>query len=186
MLGGAVVAALLGALGSGGALVPTPIGVGPGYRLPAAPTHVLRAERVGPLRCGAEKATRSRAHVELFANRRVLLLPAGIGMAAPRVREGAFVVRAQCSYAVRTRAPTGVIEVVRGRSMTVGDLFRVWGQPLARGRLAGFRGRVRAYVAGSRWRGDVRAIPLRPYAQIVLEVGGYVPPHRFFLFGRTR
>ena len=47
----------------------------------------------------------------------------------------------------------------------------------------GFSGRVRAYVGGEQWRGDVRAIPLRPHAQIVLEVGGYVPPHRFFLFG---
>jgi hypothetical protein len=123
-------------------------------------------------------------HVEVFANRRVLIVPAGIGMAAPLVHDGAYVVRARCSYAVRTRAPTGVVEVVRGRAATIGDLFRVWGQPLTPGRMAGFHGRVHAYVAGTRWRGDVRAIPLRPHAQIVLEVGGYVPPHRFFLFGR--
>ena len=107
-------------------------------------------------------------------------------MMPPLVRDGALVARARCSYDVRTRAPIGIVEVVPGRGVTIGDLFRVWGQPLARDRIAGFRGRVRAYVAGSRWRGDVRAIPLRRYAQIVLEVGGYVPPHRFFLFGRTR
>jgi hypothetical protein len=28
----------------------------------------------------------------------------------------------------------------------------------------------------------VGAIPLRNRRQIVLELGGYVPPHRFFLF----
>lgn len=178
-------AALLGALG-GGALIPTPIGTGPRYRLPAAPTHVLQTARVARFRCETNVAARTRAHVELFANRRVLLLPAGIGMAPALLRDGAYVVRARCSYAVRTRAPTGVLEVVPGRAATIGDLFRVWGQPLARERMAGFRGRVRAYVAGTAWRGDVRAIPLRPYAQIVLEVGGYVPPHRFFLFGRKR
>jgi hypothetical protein len=186
VFGGAVVAALLGALAGGGASIPTPIGAGPQYRLPAAPAAILRGERVGPLRCETQAAGRTRAHVELFANRRVLVLPAGIGLAAPLVRDGAYVVRGRCSYAVRTRAPTGVVEVAAAPSLTVGDLFRVWGQPLGRSRLAGFRGRVRAYVAGAAWRGDVRAISLRPYAQIVLELGGYVPPHRFFLFGRHR
>jgi hypothetical protein len=54
---------------------------------------------------------------------------------------------------------------------------------LSRSRLAGFRGRVLAFVSGIRWRGDVRAIPLARHAQIVLEIGSYIRPHRFFLFG---
>jgi hypothetical protein len=124
------------------------------------------------------------AHIELFANRRVLLVPAGVGMAAPLRREGAYVVGSRCSYAVRTTAPTGVVEVARGANATIGSLFRLWGQPLTGSRLASFRGRVRAYVAGVLWRGDVRMIPLARHAQIVLEVGGYVRPHRFFLFRR--
>jgi hypothetical protein len=37
-------------------------------------------------------------------------------------------------------------------------------------------------VGGRRWLGDVRAIPLKRHAQIVLEIGGYVPPHARFLF----
>jgi hypothetical protein len=123
--------------------------------------------------------------VELFANRRVLLLPAGIGMAPPLVRDGAYVVRARCSYALRTTAPTGVIEVAPGVAPKLGDLFGLWGQPLTGSRLAGFRGLVHAYVAGRRWQGNVRAIPLRRHAQIVLEIGGYVRPHAFFLFGRA-
>ena len=108
-------------------------------------------------RCGATARPRVRAHVELFANRRVLILPAGIGMAPPLARDGAYVTRARCSYAVRTTTPTGVIEVVAAKNATIGDLFRVWGQPLTRARLAGFRGRVHAYVAGSRWRGPWHA-----------------------------
>ena len=182
MLGGAVVVALLGALG-GGAPSPTPIGVGPLYRLPAAPARVARGAPVGGFRCGTAGARRVLAHVELFADRRVLLIPAGVGMAPPLTRDGAYVTGSRCSYAVRTTAPTGVVEVARGVKATVGDLFRVWGQPLSRSRLAGFPGRVRAYVAGVPWRGNVRAIPLARHAQIVLEVGGYVRPHRFFLFG---
>jgi hypothetical protein len=41
---------------------------------------------------------------------------------------------------------------------------------------------VRAYVAGRRWRGPLGAIPLRRHAQIVLELGRFVPPHGFFRF----
>jgi len=178
-----VVAALLAVLG--GAPVPTPIGVGPRYRLPAAPARILQAAPVGRFGCARLARVRWRAHVEVFANRRVLVLPAGVGMAPPLVRDGAYVVGARCSYALRTTAPTGVIEVVPGSAATIGDLFRIWGQPLAPTRLAGFRGRVQAYVAGRVWRGDLRAIPFRRHAQIVLEVGGYVRPHAFFLFGRT-
>jgi hypothetical protein len=41
---------------------------------------------------------------------------------------------------------------------------------------------VLAFVGGKRWRGDVRAIPLTRHAQVVLELGGYVPPHPRYLF----
>jgi hypothetical protein len=48
--------------------------------------------------------------------------------------------------------------------------------------MASFRGPVTAFVAGERVAGDPAAIPLRDGAQIVLQVGGFVPPHRTFLF----
>jgi hypothetical protein len=64
----------------------------------------------------------------------------------------------------------------------LGDLFAVWGQPLSRRRLAAFRGRVEAYLDGARWRRDPRRIPLRRHAQVVLEVGGQVPPHARYRF----
>jgi len=186
VLAGLVAAASLIGTGGSGALIPTPIGVGPGYRLEATSAAVRAAAPVRRLRCNAASAPRVYAHVELFARRRVLLLPAGIGMAPPLVRDGAYVVGARCSYAIRTTAPTGVVEVARGTNATLGDLFAVWGEPLSATRLAGFRGRVTAFVAGQRVPGDVRAIPLTRHAQIVLEVGGYIPPHRVFLFGAGR
>jgi hypothetical protein len=181
-------AAVLGAvlIGLGGP-IPTPIGVGPRYHPPAAPTHVLRGEPVGGLRCRADGA-RFGVHVELFAHGRVVIVPAGIGVAAPRRRVGAFVRPRGCSYAVRTTGPTGVLEVRRGARLTLGRLFAVWRQPLSATRLAGFSTRrsapVRAYVAGWRWRGRLGAIPLTWHAQIVLELGRFVPPHRSFRFPR--
>jgi len=138
---------------------PTPIGAAPQFHPPAA-THPIGLRCSGP---------RHGVHLELFARNRVVIVPAGIS-----------------SRCLRTRWPIGVIEA-RGRQ-TLGDFFRVWGQPLSPTRLAGFRTTaarpVRAYVSGRRWRGRLGAIPLTPHAQIVLELGRYVPPKKIFLFPR--
>lgn len=154
--------------------IPTPIGVGPRFHPPATTVAVLRGEPVGTQRC-AVGGGRFGVHVELFARGRVVIVPAGIGV-SPR----------RCSYPVRTLEPTGVIEVRRGSRLLLGDFFRIWGQPLSTTQLAGFRttgsAPVRAYVAGRRWRGPLRSIPLRRHAQIVLELGPFIPPHRAFLF----
>jgi hypothetical protein len=158
--------------------IPSPIGVGPRYH--PAPAALPLAG----LRCADEERPRFGVHLELFAERQVVIVPAGIGVAPPLRRQGAYVLGGRCSYPVRTREPTGVIEVERGASLTLGQLFAVWGQPLSRTRLAGFasRGPILAFVGGRRQLGDPRAIPLRPHAEIVLELGGYVPPHSSFLF----
>jgi hypothetical protein len=169
---------------SAGRPIPTPIGVTREYRLPASSAAVRAGRPVGGFACASASPRRFRVHVELFARKLVLLLPAGIGVSPPLRREGAYVLGGRCVYPLRTREPTGVIEVGAARPVTVGDLFRVWGQPLSAERLAGFRtaGRVQAYVNGRRVDGDPRAIPLRRHDEIVLEIGGYVPPHTSYLF----
>jgi hypothetical protein len=153
--------------------IPTPIGVGPRFHPPAATVAVIRAEPVGRFRC-VSGGRRYGVHLEVFARGRVVIVPAGIGVARG------------CSYPTRTLEPTGVIEVRRGQRLALGDFFRIWGQPLSSRRLVGFgttgSAPVRAYVAGRRWRGSVGSIPLRRHAQIVLELGAFIPPHRAFLF----
>ena len=184
---GAALAGALAAVSSAVAAGPiaTPIGLGPLFHPRAAGEAVLQAHPIGTHRClGAGK--RDGVHVELFARGRVVIVPAGIGVAAPRVQTGAYVEPRGCSYAARTLEPTGVIETRRGSQLTLGDAFRIWGQPLSPTRLAGFAttrsSPVRAYLGGRRWHGPLRSIPLRRHAQIVLEVGRYIPPHRSFLF----
>ena len=158
---------------------PWPIGVGPGFRLRAAPAAVLAGEPVGPFRCrrGGE---RYGAHLELFVRRQVLIVPGGIGVARPWREHLARLTPGGCTYAARTLEPTGVIEL--RRPLTLGALFRIWGQPLGPTRFAGFRGRVLAFVGGKQRRGDPRTIRLTPHAQVVLELGGYIPPHPRYLF----
>jgi hypothetical protein len=171
---------------SAGDPIPTPIGVGPGFHPGPTSRAVAAARPAGRHVCGAAVQQRVRAHLELFAQRRVVIVPAGIGVAPPlRMRNG-FVVRGRCSYPVRTVEPTGVIEVDSSLRPTLGDLFAVWGRRLGPNRLLSFAGPVQAFVAGKRWHGDPRRIPLRRHAQIVLEVGGYIPPHRSYLFGVGR
>jgi len=138
---------------------PWPIGVGPRYHpAPGArPVLPCKSAPAGTV-----------VHVELFARRRVVIVPAGIG----RTRT--------CTYPTWTDAPTGVVSV-RG-AHTLGDLFRVWGRRLSSNALLSFRGQVSAFVAGRRVAGDPRAIRLARHAQIVLEIGAYVPPHPSYLF----
>jgi hypothetical protein len=151
---------------------PWPIGPGPRYLPPARSAHVAAGLPVGGLRCG-KPGPAFRLHLELFANRRVVVVPSGIGVGRPG-----------CAYPVRTLAPGGVVEVARGSSLTLADLFHVWGRPLGPHRLASFTSKlpVRAYVGGRLVRRPVGAIPLTRHAEIVLELGAYVAPHSFFLF----
>jgi hypothetical protein len=169
---------------AGGPLPPQApsIGAGKRFRPPSLGARAARAQRIGSLRCARAERPRFGVHLELFAARRVVLVAPGIGVAPPRRRTGAYVSGGHCSYPVRTREPTGVIEVDARARATLGDLFDVWEQPLSRTRMAGFEGHVRAYVAGRRYRAHPRSIPLRRHAQIVLEVGGYVPPHGTYNF----
>jgi hypothetical protein len=163
--------------------VPTPIGVTQEYRLAAESPAVRAGRPVAGLACSRTSPTRLRVHLELFARRLVLLVPAGVGITPPVRRDGAYVRGGRCSYPLRTREPTGVIEVATPGAK-LGDFFRVWGQPLSPRRIAGFRSTkpVLAFVNGRRFSGDPRTIPLRRQDEIVLEIGGYVPPHSSYLF----
>jgi hypothetical protein len=166
-----------------GSQVPRTLGRGPAFRPAALGEAAKRGAPVRGLRCAARPRYRYGVHLELFAKRHVVQVPAGIGIAPPWVKEGAYVRSGRCWYPLHTVEPTGVIEVQAGPPPTLGELFDLWGYPLSERRLLSFRAKgVRAFVGGRPWRGDPRSIPLRPHAQIVLEVGGFVPPHPAYRF----
>ena len=163
-----------------------PLGLGPMFRPVALGNRLAAAGApIDGSRCARQAAPDYGAHIELFAQDHEVLVPAGIGIATPQSRRGAFVLGGRCRYPLHTTDPTGVVRVSRaghGPAPTVGQLFRLWGQPLSRHRLAGFRGRVNAFVGGRRWSGDPRNIPLTRHVQIVLELGPAVKPHPLYVF----
>lgn len=155
-----------------------PIGTGPRFHPPVS----------GPVAgsCAAALGPRDGVHVEVFAADRVLLLPAGIGTKPPLTLLDGRITHAACYGALVTLDPTGVIQVRPGAAVTLGAAFRSWGQPLSATRLASFTAppgsQVTVFVNGKRWPGTPPAVPLTRHAEIVLEVGPYVPPHSSYAF----
>jgi len=148
---------------------PWPIGTGARYHPTAANPLVAEGRPFGRFECGGGRTFQ--VHVELFAERRVVIVPPRIGIA-----------RSGCSYPLRTTTPTGVVDVARRGRWTLGDLFAVWGRRLSPSRLLSFTGRVSVYVGGRKRTGDPRLLRLAEHDQIVIQVGGYVAPHPSYLF----
>jgi hypothetical protein len=155
-----------------------PAGVGPRFHPPVT----------GPASgsCEAALGPRDGVHVEVFAADRVLLLPAGIGTRPPRAALDGRITSARCYGALVTLDPTGVVLVRPGARLTLAGLFRSWGEPLSRTRLASFSAptgnEVAVFVNGQIWRGTPAAVPLTRHAEVVLEMGPRVPPHSSYAF----
>jgi hypothetical protein len=161
---------------------PPPVSREPGFVLPAASRPVLHGQAVSGMRCAVRRAVDA-VHVEIFVDRKVLLLPAGIGLRPPLRRAGLTRLSGgACAYPLHTLDPTGTVLVDRSRRRVLGDLFAVWGRRLGARRLLSFAGRVHVFRNGREWQGDPRRVPLRRHDSVVLEVGGYVPPHARYLF----
>jgi hypothetical protein len=151
-----------------------PIGHGAAFHPPA------RGPVPGACRSGL--GPREGAHVEVFARDRVVLVAAGIGVRGPVTRSAGRITGARCYGDLVTLEPTGVVLVRPGTPATLADLFRAWGQTLTADRLLSFRGRVRVYVDGRPRPGLPWTTPLRRHAEIVVQVGPYVPPHPAYHF----
>ena len=155
-----------------------PIGRGPQFHPPA------RGPVIAP--CRRRLGSRDGVHIELFAANRVVIVPAGIGLRGPLRTSAGRITRARCYGQAATLEPTGLVLVRPGSHLTVADLFRSWGQPLSAVRLGPFRAdpghRVEVFVDGRRRSGSPGSVPLVRHAEIVLEVGPHVPPHKSYTF----
>ncbi len=160
------------------ALEARPIGQGARFHPPAIGRVIGGCQRrLGP---------RTGVHVEVFAANRVVLLAAGIGTRPPWRFSAGRISGARCYGELVTLEPTGVVLLRPGLRLSLADLFRGWGEPLSRRRVAAFSApagtRVAVFVDGRRWHGPPAGVPLAEHSEIVVEVGPYVPPHPSYTF----
>jgi hypothetical protein len=136
--------------------------------------------------CTRSLGPRDGVHVEVFGANRVVLIAAGVGTSGPRSFSAGRIVRAGCYGELVTLDPTGLVLIRPGSRLTLADLFHSWGQPLSTHRVASFTtglgATVRVFVDGRARSGPPASVPLSRHAEIVLEVGPYVPPHAAYTF----
>ena len=58
-----------------------------------------------------------------------------------------------------------------GRTFSLGQIFEIWGRPLAKGGALGYQGQLAVLSDGRPFAGDPTALPLTPFEDIVLELG---------------
>jgi hypothetical protein len=133
-------------------------------------------------RCSPALGPRFGVHVEVFGANRVVIVPAGIGIRGRVAVTEGRISSAGCYGSLATLEPTGLVLARPRAALSLGDLFRAWGEPLSPRRLASFGGHTTVFVNGRRWPGPPGEVPLRRHAEIVAEVGPYVPPHASYAF----
>jgi len=131
----------------------------------------------------ATPAVHVHAHLTLIADSVQRAIPMAVGTPDPFVIDN-IVVAARCFYWLHTHDATGIIhlEAPNSSTLTLGNFFAIWGQPLSRMNVGGFQGDVVAYVDSTRYDGDLTAIPITAHEQITLIVGGVpaeIPVYQF-------
>ncbi|GAC1334741.1 MAG: hypothetical protein NVSMB17_16810 [Candidatus Dormibacteria bacterium] len=96
----------------------------------------------------------------------------------------------RCFYWLHTHDRSGLvhIEAPRAQAFTLGQLFDIWGQPLAAtavARLTAPPGQPPVvYVDGKEFLGDPRQVELKRHTEVVIELGKKVPPPTYE-FGKS-
>jgi len=139
---------------------------------------VPSGEPVGGISCDAMEGNRIHIHQHLviFDHGHELTIPPNVGQ--PMMR--------RCIYWLHTHTPDGIIHVEAplDRSFTLGDFFRVWGQPLTKTVAATARAdkgtSLKVWVDGKPYAKDPATIPLAAHTDVVIEAGPPFPaPPRF-------
>jgi hypothetical protein len=159
-------------------------GTGPGR--PVANISCDSAEQV---------AVHYHAHVEIIAHGTSAVIPAQTGILQVPA-QAADPLSGSCFYWLHTHDTSGVVHIEApqssaNRQFTLGDFFKIWGQPLSSTQVATIpvRGgdQLRMWVDGKPFTGDPNAIVLRSHTQVVLEIGPpFTDPPPTFTFDPQR
>lgn len=140
--------------------------------------HVPSGERVAGISCDAMEGQRLHIHQHLTIVDHGNQVPIPLNVGRPASGE--------CLYWIHTHTPDGVIHIESptSRTFTLGDFFKIWGQPLTKTRAASAVAKpgttLKMWVNGKPYTGDPAAIPLVAHADIVLEAGPPFPPPSTF------
>jgi hypothetical protein len=123
-------------------------------------------------------------HLAILVDGRSVTVPAGIGVGRPwGYGPPGFIATGACFAWIHTHDTTGVVHVFTqvGRMFTLGQLFEVWGRPLAGGGALGYGGTLVVLAGGRPFAGDPRTLGLTPFEDVVLELGKppAVPPRPY-------
>lgn len=126
-------------------------------------------------------------HVGVYVDGVSVKVPAGVGVGRPWGFDNTgFLANGSCFAWMHTHDTTGVVHIVTPdqKVFTLGQLFEIWGQPIAPGVAFNYKGTLTVLVDGRPNGGDPREVPLTPFENIVLELGPppAVPPASLYDF----
>jgi hypothetical protein len=155
--------------------------------LKTASAHAQSASAMGApidgISCDAQEGQRIHIHQHLVIldHGKPFPIPQNVGQPGGR----------RCIYWLHTHTPDGVIhiEAPKDRGFTLGEFFKVWGQPLSRTQAASLRAPkasgMKVWVDGKPFKGDPNTIVLKPHTDIVIQVGApFGKPPKFTAWGQ--
>ena len=143
-----------------------------------APTANAAGQTIEGISCDAQEGQRIHIHQHLLIvdRGRTVPIPPNVGQPA----------NVRCIYWLHTHTPDGIIhiEAPKDRSFTLGDFFKVWGQPLSRTMASTAKARkgrtLKVWVNGKAYAGDPAKIALVAHEDIVIEAGPPFPKPKAF------
>jgi hypothetical protein len=155
----------------------------------ASTATTAKGEPVDGIECQTteQAVSHTHAHLAVFANGKPLAIPQGVGMVGPLTEfpspYGPFAFPAGgCLYWLHVHDQSGIIhmELPGVMTITLGDFFDIWGQPLGSKQVGAQQGRVTAFVNGAPVSGNPREIVLHEHTDVQLDIGGpAVPPQPY-------
>ena len=140
-------------------------------------------QTINGISCDAQEGQRIHIHQHLviFDHGKQVDIPPNVGQPAAR----------RCIYWLHTHTPDGIIhiEAPKDRCFTLGDFFKVWGQPISKTQAAIGEGRrpsrrSKSGSTASRTRAIRRRSSSTAHTDIVIEAGPPFPkPPRFTTWG---
>lgn len=147
------------------------------------PTPSATGATIAGISCDAQEGQRIHIHQHLVIldHGKEVAIPDNVGQPAGR----------RCIYWVHTHTPDGIIhiEAPKDRTFTLGDFFKVWGQPLSKTEAATARASkgtsLQVWVDGKRFTANPATIKLTAHRDIVIEAGPPFPkPPKFTNWGK--